>query len=196
MAAVFGIELKNINIEFLTKMPQWQKLAILGGTIALIIFFYLWWWYFPIRGEITNLENQKNELTKKLATFQGIQKDIDKFKAEIATLTAQYQKQREILPTGEELPKLLNSIVDLGKETGVAIKAFTPGSLQELEYYQEMGVNLKMSGDFHSLATFFDRIGKFKRIVNVEDIKIGDPKLSGDNLILNSECNLKIFSRP
>jgi len=193
MAAVFGIEL---NIEFLTKMPQWQKLAILGGTIALIIFFYLWWWYFPIRGEITNLENQKNELTKKLATFQGIQKDIDKFKAEIATLTAQYQKQREILPTGEELPKLLNSIVDLGKETGVAIKAFTPGSLQELEYYQEMGVNLKMSGDFHSLATFFDRIGKFKRIVNVEDIKIGDPKLSGDNLILNSECNLKIFSRP
>ncbi|OGL46329.1 MAG: hypothetical protein A2149_04755 [Candidatus Schekmanbacteria bacterium RBG_16_38_11] len=193
MAAVFGIEL---NIEFLTKMPQWQKLAILGGTIALIIFFYLWWWYFPIRGEITNLENQKNELTKKLATFQGIQKDIDKFKAEIATLTAQYQKQREILPTGEELPKLLNSIVDLEKETGVAIKAFTPGSLQELEYYQEMGVNLKMSGDFHSLATFFDRIGKFKRIVNVEDIKIGDPKLSGDNLILNSECNLKIFSRP
>ena len=193
MAAVFGIEL---NIEFLTKMPQWQKLAILGGTIALIIFFYLWWWYFPIRGEITNLENQKNELTKKLATFQGIQKDIDKFKAEIATLTAQYQKQREILPTGEELPKLLNSIVDLGKETGVAIKAFTPGSLQELEYYQEMGVNLKMSGDFHSLATFFDRIGKFKRIVNVEDIKIGDPKLSGNNLILNSECNLKIFSRP
>ena len=193
MAAVFGIEL---NIEFLTKMPQWQKLAILGGTIALIIFFYLWWWYFPIRGEITNLENQKNELTKKLATFQGIQKDIDKFKAEIATLTAQYQKQREILPTGEELPKLLNSIVDLGKETGVAIKAFTPGSLQELEYYQEMGVNLKMSGDFHSLATFFDRIGKFKRIVNVEDIKFGDPKLSGDNLILNSECNLKIFSRP
>ena len=193
MAAVFGIEL---NIEFLTKMPQWQKLAILGGTIALIIFFYLWWWYFPIRGEITNLENQKNELTKKLATFQGIQKDIDKFKAEIATLTAQYQKQREILPTGEELPKLLNSIVDLEKETGVAIKAFTPGSLQELEYYQEMGVNLKMSGDFHSLATFFDRIGKFKRIVNVEDIKIGDPKLSGNNLILNSECNLKIFSRP
>ena len=193
MAADLRIEL---NIEFLTKMPQWQKLAILGGTIALIIFFYLWWWYFPIRGEITNLENQKNELTKKLATFQGIQKDIDKFKAEIATLTAQYQKQREILPTGEELPKLLNSIVDLEKETGVAIKAFTPGSLQELEYYQEMGVNLKMSGDFHSLATFFDRIGKFKRIVNVEDIKFGDPKLSGDNLILNSECNLKIFSRP
>ena len=49
MAAVFGIEL-NINIEFLTKMPQWQKLAILGGTIFLIIIFYLWWWYLPISG--------------------------------------------------------------------------------------------------------------------------------------------------
>ena len=196
MAAVFGIELKNINIEFLTKMPQWQKLAILGGTIFLIIFFYLWWWYLPISGEITTLENQKSELAKKLATLQGVQKDIDKFKAEIATLTAQYQKQREILPTGEELPKLLNSIADLGKETGVTIKAFTPGSLQKLEYYQEMGVNLKMSGNFHSLATFFDRIGKFKRIVNIEDMTLGDPNLLKNNLTLNSECNLKIFSRP
>ena len=68
--------------------------------------------------------------------------------------------------------------------------------MQKLEYYQEMGVNLKMSGNFHSLATFFDRIGKFKRIVNIQDMTLGDPNLLKNNLTLNSECNLKIFSRP
>jgi len=193
MAKAFGVEL---NLEFLTKMPQWQKLAILGGTIAIIVAFYLWLWYFPIKNEITALENQKRELEKKLLALQGVQKEVDKFRAEIAMLTAQYQKQSEILPPEEELPKLLNSIVDLGRETGVVIKAFTPGTLQKREYYQEMGVNLKLTGNFHSIAVFIDRIGKFKRIVNVEDITFGEPTLAGDILLLNSECDLKIFSRP
>ena len=192
MTKAFG---KELDIEFLIKMPQKQKLLILGGTIILVVTFYLWQWYFPVREEIVNYKNQKMELEKKLKTLQGVQKEIDKFKAEIAILTSQYQKQSEILPHEEELPKLLNSIVDLSKETGVMIKAFTPGAIQKLENYQEMGVNLKLLGNFHSLAAFMDRIGKLKRIVNVEDITLGNPNLYNGKILLNSECNLKIFSR-
>ena len=192
MAKAFG---KELDVEFLIKMPQKQKLLILGGTIILVVTFYLWQWYFPVREEIVNYKNQKMELEKKLKTLQGVQKEIDKFKAEIAILTSQYQKQSEILPHEEELPKLLNSIVDLSKETGVMIKAFTPGTIQKLENYQEMGVNLKLLGNFHSLAAFMDRIGKLKRIVNVEDITLGNPNLYNSKILLNSECNLKIFSR-
>ncbi|OGL44822.1 MAG: hypothetical protein A2W05_09965 [Candidatus Schekmanbacteria bacterium RBG_16_38_10] len=192
MTKAFG---KELDIEFLIKMPQKQKLLILGGTIILVVTFYLWQWYFPVREEIVNYKNQKMELEKKLKTLQGVQKEIDKFKAEIAILTSQYQKQSEILPHEEELPKLLNSIVDLSKETGVMIKAFTPGTIQKLENYQEMGVNLKLLGNFHSLAAFMDRIGKLKRIVNVEDITLGNPNLYNGKILLNSECNLKIFSR-
>ena len=192
MTKAFG---KELDIEFLIKMPQKQKLLILGGTIILVVTFYLWQWYFPVREEIVNYKNQKMELEKKLKTLQGVQKEIDKFKAEIAILTSQYQKQSEILPHEEELPKLLNSIVDLSKETGVMIKAFTPGTIQKLENYQEMGVNLKLLGNFHSLAAFMDRIGKLKRIVNVEDITLGNPNLYNGKILLSSECNLKIFSR-
>ena len=76
------------------------------------------------------------------------------------------------------------------------IKAFTPGALQNLGNYQEMGVNLKLSGNFHSLATFIDRIGKLKRIVNVENVTFGEPALNNGKILLNSECDLKIFSRP
>lgn len=193
MAKVFG---KELDVEFLTKIPQKQKFLILGGTIILIVILYLWQWYFPVRVEIATYENQKVELEKKLKSLQGVQKEIDKFKAEIAALTSEYQKQSEILPPEEELPKLLNSIADLSKDTGVIIKAFTPGAIKKLENYQEMGVNLKLSGNFHSLATFIDRIGKLKRIVNVEDVTFGEPALSNGRILLNSECNLKIFSRP
>ncbi|OGL42289.1 MAG: hypothetical protein A3C43_03605 [Candidatus Schekmanbacteria bacterium RIFCSPHIGHO2_02_FULL_38_11] len=193
MAKLFGREL---NIEFMTRMPQKQKLLVFAGTIILIVILYLWQWYFPVREEITNYENQKVELEKKLESLQKVQKEIDKFKAEIAALTSQYQKQSEILPPEEELPTLLISIADLSKETGVMIKAFTPGALQNLGNYQEMGVNLKLSGNFHSLATFIDRIGKLKRIVNVENVTFGEPALNNGKILLNSECDLKIFSRP
>ena len=192
MAKAFG---KELDVEFLIKMPHKQKLLILGGTIILVMTLYLWQWYFPVREEIVNNGNQKVELEKKLKVLQSAQKEIDTFKAEIAILTSQYQKQSEILPHEEELPKLLNSIVDLSKETGVMIKAFTPGTIQKLENYQEMGVNLKLLGNFHSLAAFMDKISKLKRIVNVEDITLGNPNLYNGKILLNSECNLKIFSR-
>ncbi len=192
MTKAFG---KELDVEFLIKMPQKKKFLILGGTIILALTLYLWQWYFPVREEIVNYEKQKVDLEKKLKTLQGVQKEIDKFKAEIAILTSQYQKQSEILPHEEEMPKLLNSIVDLSKETGVIIKAFTPGTIKKLENYQEMGVNLKLLGNFHSLVAFMDRIDKLKRIVNVEDITLGSPNIYNGKILLNSECNLKIFSR-
>ena len=193
MAKVFGVE---ISFEIITEIPKKQKIAILLGAIVLIIIFYLWWWYFPVNAEITSLENQEAELGKKLSALEAIKKEIDKFKVEIDTLTAQYKKQSEILPQEEELPKLLISIADTGKETGVEIKSFTPGTLKKLEYYNEMDVNLKLSGNFHGIAAFIDRIRRFVRIVNVQDITLTDPIFSENKLIVKSECNLKIFSRP
>ena len=40
------------------------------------------------------------------------------------------------------------------------------------EFYAESPIELELVGSFHDLARFFDRIGKFSRIINIDEVDI------------------------
>jgi type IV pilus assembly protein PilO len=52
---------------------------------------------------------------------------------------------------------------------------------------------MQVRGGFHQVATFFDRVGKLDRIVNVSDITIKDPKVVGDDVVLQSNCQVVTY---
>ena len=40
------------------------------------------------------------------------------------------------------------------------------------EFYSEWPIEIVVDGTYHNLALFFDRMSRFSRIINVEDLKI------------------------
>ena len=47
------------------------------------------------------------------------------------------------------------------------------GALRPVEFYREFPINMDVVGDYHDLGVFFDRISKYSRIINVDNVQIG-----------------------
>jgi Tfp pilus assembly protein PilO len=49
---------------------------------------------------------------------------------------------------------------------------FTPRRQSEREFYYEWPIQIKVDATYHNLALFFDRVSRFSRIINIEDLQI------------------------
>jgi type IV pilus assembly protein PilO len=89
------------------------------------------------------------------------------------------------LPEKEEIPTLLTGISKAGKDSGLNFVLFQPKPDVEKEFYAEIPVAMKVRGDYHGVATFFESVAGLNRIVNIRDITITPDK---DSSNLSTTC--------
>ena len=62
------------------------------------------------------------------------------------------------------------------------------------KFYEEIPVKVNVSGGFNNLVYFFDKVAKLPRIINIEDIAIGDAKdAPGRGRVVNTTCVVKTY---
>ncbi len=67
-------------------------------------------------------------------------------------------------------------------------------SLLPDKFYEEIPVKVNITGGFTSMVYFFDKIAKLPRIINIEDISIGDAKdVPGRGRVVNTTCVVKTY---
>ena len=66
----------------------------------------------------------------------------------------------------------MRRIRSLAEQGDFSLKSFTPGTLSDKEFFSEWPINVHIEGTYHNLALFFDRISRFSRIINIEDLEI------------------------
>jgi type IV pilus assembly protein PilO len=62
------------------------------------------------------------------------------------------------------------------------------------KFYDEILVRVQMKGGFHNTISFFEQVGRFPRIVNVEQIEIGESSdVKGRGRIVKTSCIVKTY---
>jgi type IV pilus assembly protein PilO len=70
----------------------------------------------------------------------------------------------------------LTSVSKSGQEVGLEFLLFEPKAESKREFYAEIPVAMSIRGDYHNLATFFDKVARLSRIVNINNITINRGK--------------------
>ena len=55
------------------------------------------------------------------------------------------------------------------------------------QFYARLPIPMSVTGNFHEIATFFDSLGRMRRIVNVNDIVLDAPKDVNGKMVLNAK---------
>jgi len=79
---------------------------------------------------------------------------------------------QQILPTGRETGDLLRWIKNLGDQSNLDLKSFSPGGLRPVEFYKEFPIEMNVIGTYHDLGLFLDRVSKYQRIINVDNLRM------------------------
>ena len=62
------------------------------------------------------------------------------------------------------------------------------------KFYDEIPIKVQLTGSFHNTVSFFAKIAKLSRIVNVEEIAMGDAQdVKGRGRIVKTSCTVKTY---
>jgi type IV pilus assembly protein PilO len=62
------------------------------------------------------------------------------------------------------------------------------------KFYDEIPIKVQISGSFHNMVSFYAKIAKLPRIVNVEDITMGEAKnVKGKGWLIRTSCTIKTY---
>jgi type IV pilus assembly protein PilO len=168
------LSLKSIEpflakIEALTNV---QKLIICIGTFVFIIGAFAYFSYYPKFKRLDLLSKEFATLSNELEVAIKNAMEIDSYREKLANKQAELNIVTKALPEKKEIPSLVSSISQAGLDSGLEFILFQPNPEITKGFYAEIPVSIKVEGEYHNLAVFFDKVSRLPRIVNIEDIKI------------------------
>jgi type IV pilus assembly protein PilO len=173
-----------LKLGDLSKVPPRQKILLAVLFCGLVVAGYYYLYYREASQRIGAMETQLAGLQSKIREQQAIAGNLRSFQDEVRRLEVQLSLLLEQLPNSAEIPSLLKSVSDLGKESGLDFLRFAPSGEIKKDFYAEIPVSISVNGDYHSFALFTDKVARYPRIVNLSNITFSSPKPSGDNLVL------------
>jgi type IV pilus assembly protein PilO len=173
---------------------EWRQRA--GICVVAVLLVFGAYWYFVYAGrsaemsatlqKIEGLRDQRNTKRKLVA-------NLDEERALVRELQAQVRRAEVRLPDRKEIPDLLSAVSSAGRESGLEILLFRQKPERFQDFYAEVPVEVLVRGNYHQVATFFDRVGQLDRIVNVADISMKEPKTESGTMIVDTSCSAVTF---
>ncbi len=184
-----------IDIDDIKRLSGPKKLMILVGILLLIT--YLYWFYFfqPVFDKKSGLKADLESINRQIAARQVVAEQIEKHKKEIVGLEKNLEIILAKLPEQKEIPYLLKSVSEAGREAGLEFILFEPMDPVPKDFYAEIPVKIVVIGAYSSIAVFFDAIAHLPRIATIKDvaIKMGNNDKDGTENLLQADCLMKIY---
>lgn len=181
-----------------------KKLGALSALQKFLIFLVLTlavygvYWYFILDDKLIQIAKAKQEIEK-------LDKDIAMFRAQVANLpelrrSLELRKKelyyaKTLLPEdARALEMLLSSFEQLGRDENVEFILFQPGAEQVQEFYATRSIQLQISGTFHRLVTYFDRLSRLDRLVSIQNVTFSPVSdFSPTEKYLNTSLTLQVY---
>jgi len=181
-------EQRDSFFEKVEKIKMPLRILILVGTIVVLAGAFVWFYYLPRTSDIADVEKKNRQLSKELAEVKKRAKNLDEFERKFERVNLQLEEALKILPDSKEIPSLLTNITQLGRESGLNFLLFNPQAERSQGFYIEIPVSIRVSGTYHRVAQFFDKVGRMDRIVNILNVSMKPEELLSTQLITSCEA--------
>jgi type IV pilus assembly protein PilO len=208
----------NITVDDLKKLSPAKKALVVAGVCLLLGYFYYMFFLQDMIARQVSLRTKSSDMEGQIAQKEKVAAQIGKYKKEVGELHESLKIALQKLPNDKEIAGLLASVVLAGKTAGIHFLLFEPKPpppappaqaqaaakknpkgvvakpAEPQKFYEEIPIDVKLSGAFHKTVSFFASVAKLPRIVNVEDINIADAKHQKDGgMTITTTCRMKTY---
>jgi type IV pilus assembly protein PilO len=164
----------------LAKLPWYAQVgAFVALAIGGVVGFYMYYER-PVQAGFASRKSQLVGLKADITKGNTTAKQLPAFEAEVNDLELRLDNLRAVLPEEKDAADLLRRMQTVATQSDLIIKSFRPAPVITKELHAEWPILLELEGSYHNLATFFDRVGKFTRIVNITGVDVKGKDRAGD----------------
>ena len=173
------MEKANISLDSLApffekveKLSQVQRILICAGAFLILTGAFVYLSFLPKFEKISKLTKEYEELEQKLVTAKRNASQLEAFRKKMKEAEIRFRIAKKALPEKEDIPSLLTGISKAGQDAGLEFLLFQPGSEIKKDFYAEIPVSISVTGKYHNVAIFFDKVARLSRIVNIKNINM------------------------
>ncbi len=167
-----NFDINDIDFNDIGGWPLPLKVvAIVAVSIGVLIGGY----YYDISGQIENLEaaqKKEKELKEVFRTKQNRAVNLQAYKDQMVEMERSFGAMLRRLPSKTEVAELLVDISQTGLANGLEFELFKPSNEVPAEFYAELPIQIRVTGQYHQFGQFVSDVAKLPRIVTIHDISI------------------------
>lgn len=105
--------------------------------------------------------------------------NLDAYKKQLADMEEAFGALLRQLPKDTEVPSLLEDITHTGLGSGLEFSMIDLGEETKHEFYAELPIQIRVSGDYHGFGSFVSGVASLPRIVTLHDFSIQAAQVKG-----------------
>jgi type IV pilus assembly protein PilO len=178
-------------VDFSTMSRRGQWGVILFVCVAMTVAFYMYVWqgnaedFTRVRAQIATARMEINRTEIIAARLPELQAELARLESRLDTLSI-------ILPPAAETDELLRRVEAAASDSNLDVLRTSFEDPIPHDFFAEKPFSLDVRGTYHNLARFFDRVGKFARIINIDQVNISALDEVGSDSI-QASCTAKTF---
>ena len=127
------------------------------------------------------------QLDREFIEKTAIANNLNQFRREKELLEQQLREALAELPEEKKVDELLLLFQDRAQQVRPRDRHDRAAGAVRDRFYARLPIPMTVTGNFHEIATFFDALGRMRRIVNVNDILLDTPKDANGKIVLNAK---------
>ena len=177
----------------LTKLPWYAQVGAFVALAVLGCGMFYYYYENPVRTDIASRQAQLDSLHADISKGLTTAKKLPEFRQQVTDLEGRLANLKAILPEEKDAADLLNRMQTVAAQSSMTIKGFKPSPTVTKQLHAEWPITLELEGTYHNLAIFFDRVGKFTRIVNISALDVKGRERPEPNATINATCTATTF---
>jgi len=154
-------------MALLPKNPRDQKMvaaAVVAFALAALYWNFVWT---PKHTQLVELSVRLDTLDARNAAARAriAQGTVADLVAEAARLSKDLEVMRLLVPTGNELPSLIEQVSTAARREGLDIASLEPQPVINGETFDTYKYKITVTGGYHALGEFLTNVGSLQRIV-------------------------------
>jgi type IV pilus assembly protein PilO len=188
------MDLNKLNELDLNNIGEWP------GAVKAVVVLILCaavagaWYHFMTSAQIDRLEAAERRETELRTTFETKQRkaaNLEAYRQQLEEMKESFGAMLRQLPDKTEVAALLVDVSQTGLAAGLEFELFQPSGEQLKDFYAELPIQIRVTGDYHEFGRFISGLAALPRIVTIHDVTIdtrgkGKGADAGARLALNA----------
>lgn len=182
--------------EQFAKLPVAGKVAfgaLLLGLIGAVYYFAI---HIGVADDIASAQARHRALQTEMDDARARNAEYVRLREELAAREGLDRGNLRALPESAETASFLQDLNRLAELSGLRIRLVEPRPEEPETHYVRLPVNLQLTGRYHQLARFFYNVSRLDRLISMEDIRVHQPTLEGEEVRLQVDVLATTYRRP
>ena len=166
-------EFRQLNPKDPGTWPLVPKIVVL---VAILILIPVAGFFLDTQGQLEQLEAgraQEKKLKDDYLNKKRLAVNLDLYKQQLREIDTQFGALLKQLPNKSQMDALLVDINQAGLGRGLQFELFKPAvSETSREFYNELPIQVKVTGTYHDMGAFASDVGQLSRIVTLNEVSM------------------------